>query len=310
MPRKKKAEGEETVETKGEAKTESLETKEIVITEDIKEEIPEEVASKKETLLAPLETYIKVSIHIGTRAVTPTMREYVYRRKADGIAVLNTKKVDEKIAQGASFLANYAPEEVIVCGRKDAVTKPLEAFARATGIRIFTRYPAGIITNPVLKTFFEPRLVFVLDPWVDKNALNDAVKIKVPVMALCSTNNNTHNIDFVIPCNNKTANSAGLVLYLLAKLYLEKKKIDKKIDEKEFYSLEERPERKPEIREKIDMTAARELIRKKLAEIRAKESSEGKKEEKKEKPVKDKKEKKPKKEKKAKEDKPKKEKKE
>jgi ribosomal protein uS2 len=201
-------------------------------------------------------------------------------------------------------LANYAPEDIIVCGRKDAVAKPLEAFARATGIRIFTRYPAGIITNPVLKTFFEPKLVFVLDPWVDKNALNDAVKVKVPVIALCSTNNNTHNIDFVIPCNNKTINSVGLVLYLLAKLYLEKRKIEKPVSEAEFYSLEERTERKPFIREKIDMTAARELIRKKLAEIRAKES-----EEKTEKLKKEKKEKKPKKEKKKKEDKPKKEKK-
>jgi hypothetical protein len=67
---------------------------------------------------------------------------------------------------------------------------------------------------------------------IHKNALNDAVKVKIPVVALCSTNNNTHNIDFVIPCNNKTANSIGLVLYLLAKLYLEKRDIKKKLQDK------------------------------------------------------------------------------
>jgi small subunit ribosomal protein S2 len=305
----------EVEETLEQASEESVEEKVEEIEErdsEIKEEIPEEITSKKETLLAPLETYIKVSIHIGTRAVTPTMREYVYRRKADGIAVLNTKKVDEKIAQGAGFLANYAPEDIIVCGKKDAATKPLEAFAKATGIRIFTRYPAGIITNPVLKNFFEPKLVFVLDPWVDKNALNDAVKIKVPVMALCSTNNNTHNIDFVIPCNNKTTNSVGLVLYLLAKLYTEKRKLDKQVVESDFYSLEEKREER--VREKIDMTEARALIRKKLEEMKAKaqnkEIEEKNLDEVKKEVLNEKKEKKPKKEKKEKKEKVKKEKKE
>lgn len=297
MPKNKKNEAEEGKEEKSEETV-------VEIAKEIKEEIPKE-AKESDNFLIPLEEYIKVSIHIGTRAVTPTMKEYVYRRKADGLAVLNTKKVDEKIGQGASFLAQYDVKDIIVCGKKEAATKALEAFHDATGIRAFTKYPAGIITNPVLKNFFEPKLVFILDPWVDKNALKDAVKIKVPVMALCSTNNNTHNVDFVIPCNNKSTNSLGLVLYLLAKLYLEKKGMKeeaKKIRKDDFYSLEEHKEHK-EIRfkverEKLDMTAAREFIKKKLAEKKAQEVEAPKAEERKEKKTKVKKEKKPKKEKK------------
>jgi small subunit ribosomal protein S2 len=302
MPRKKKTEGEEE---KAEEKIEESAEVASEIKENAKEEIPKET-KESENFLAPLEEYIKVSIHIGTRAVTPTMKEYVYRRKADGLAVLNTKKVDEKIGQGASFLAQYDIKDIIVCGKKEAAAKALEAFHDATGIRVFTKYPAGIITNPVLKNFFEPKLVFILDPWVDKNALNDAVKIKVPVMALCSTNNNTHNVDFVIPCNNKSMNSIGFVLYLLAKLYLEKrgmKEEAKKVKKDDFYSLDEQKASK-EIRfkvekEKLDMTAAREFIKKKLAEKKAHEGEEVK-EEKTEKPKKEKKVKE-KKEKKAKE---------
>lgn len=265
MPRKKKTDEEKKEE----------QAKETEVKEEKKEDKKEEKEKKEEeNLLVPLEDYIKVSIHIGTRAVTPTMREYVYRRKADGIAVLNTKKVDEKIGQAASFLARYAPEDIIVCGKKDAASKPLEAFNEATGIRIFKKYPAGIITNSKLKTFFEPKLIFILDPWVDKNALNDAVKIRIPVISLCSTNNNTHNIDFVIPCNNKTQNSIGLVLYLVAKLYLEKKGMKdklKELDSHMFYSTDTDIRLKAIPREKIDMTAARELIKKKLAEKKAKE---------------------------------------
>ena len=299
MPKKKKTDDEvkETTEKIGESLDKNpSESKEMNLKEVVSED-------KKEVVLAPLETYIKVSIHIGTRAVTPTMKEYVYRRKADGIAVLNTKKIDEKISQGGSFLSQFAPGDIIICGKKDAVVKPVEAFSKATGIRAFTRYPAGIITNPSLKNFFEPKLVFVIDPWVDKNALNDAVKTKIPIMALCSTNNNTHNVDFVIPCNNKTTNSVGLVLYLLSKIYLEKRKISGKVDVKDFYSIEEKEERQ---REKIDLTEARELIKKKLAEMKLKHETEGKtqeektkkeSEEKEEKSKKEKKEKKPKKEK-------------
>jgi small subunit ribosomal protein S2 len=296
MPKKKKTEDEKEEKT-----DESVESSVSDIKAEIKEEIPKE-AKESDNFLIPLEEYIKVSIHIGTRAVTPTMKEYVYRRKADGLAVLNTKKVDEKIGLGAGFLAQYDVKDIIVCGKKEAATKALEAFHDATGIRVFTKYPAGIITNPVLKTFFEPKLVFILDPWVDKNALKDAVKIKVPVMALCSTNNNTHDVDFVIPCNNKTTNSLGLVLYLLAKLYLEKKGMKeeaKKVNRDDFYSLDEQKEHKgirfKVEKEKLDMTAAREFIKKKLAEKKAQEGT-PKEEEKK--PKKEKKEKKPKKEKK------------
>ncbi len=303
MSRKKKTEEKEEKEEKADELKSEAE-----ISPETKEESPKE-AKESDNFLIPLEEYIKVSIHIGTRAVTPTMKEYVYRRKADGLAVLNTKRVDEKIGQGASFLAQYDVKDIIVCGKKEAATKALEAFHDATGIRVFTKYPAGIITNPVLKTFFEPKLVFILDPWVDKNALKDAVKIKVPVMALCSTNNNTHNVDFVVPCNNKSMNSLGLVLYLLAKLYLEKRGMKdeaKKVKKEDFYSLDEQKQQKmPRFkieREKLDLTAAREFIKKKLAERRAQEAEapkeEKKKKEKKEKVKKEKKEKKPKKEKK------------
>ncbi|MCX6742522.1 MAG: 30S ribosomal protein S2 [Candidatus Pacearchaeota archaeon] len=287
MPRKKKTEEKEEKETKEELKEES-EEKPVKKTKEKESETDKTKTAAKEkkedeTLLVPLEDYIRVSIHIGTRAVTPTMREYVYRRKADGIAVLNTKKIDEKIGQAASFLARYAPEDIIVCGKKDAASKPLEAFNDATGIRIFKKYPAGIITNSKLKTFFEPKLIFILDPWVDKNALNDAVKIRIPVISLCSTNNNTHNIDFVIPCNNKTQNSIGLVLYLIAKLYLEKKGMKDQLRELRsypFYSTDTDIRLKAIPRERIDMTAARELIKKKLAEKKAKEHPEEKVEEK------------------------------
>ena len=43
------------------------------------------------------------------------------------------------------------------------------------------------------------------------------------------TNNYTMNVTKVIPGNNKSAKSLGMIFYLLTKLYVEKRKLDVKI---------------------------------------------------------------------------------
>ena len=62
--------------------------------------------------------------------------------------------------------------------------------------------------------------MIIVDPWVDKNALKDAVKVGIPVVALCDTYNESNNIDLVVPCNNKGKKSIGLVFWIFAREYL------------------------------------------------------------------------------------------
>ncbi|MBN1792209.1 30S ribosomal protein S2, partial [Candidatus Woesearchaeota archaeon] len=61
----------------------------------------------------------------------------------------------------------------------------------------------------------------VTDPWPDRNAVQDAIKMGIPVIALCDTNNQANNIDLVVPCNNKGKKSLGLLFWLIAKGYME-----------------------------------------------------------------------------------------
>jgi small subunit ribosomal protein S2 len=239
MPRKKKQEKTEKTEEKKE--------------QGKKEE-------KEQKLLVPLEDYIGCSAHIGTRVITPSMRKYVYRRKADGLAVINTTMIDEKIKVAADFISQYNAEDTILVCKREVGWKASEKFSELTGIRTFTRkYPAGIITNPDLENFFEPKLLIIVDPWVDKNALRDAVKINIPIVALCDTNNNTNYIDIVMPCNNKTNKSVSLVLYILAKLYLKNKGIKAKVNKDDFYKLEKKEEKIREKKErKVEVKAVAE----------------------------------------------------
>jgi small subunit ribosomal protein S2 len=194
---------------------------------DIKEAVSgDKEEEEKKDILVPIEDYLKSSIHLGTRVITPHMRQYVYRRRADGLAVFNTAMLDDLIKEGADYLSKFAPEDIVITCKREAGWKAVKLFADTFGIKVFTKkYPAGTLTNTNLEDFFEKDLVFICDPWVDKNALKDANSVKIKVMSICDTNNLTFGINKIIPGNNKSAKSLGMIFYLLTKLYAEKRKI-------------------------------------------------------------------------------------
>ena len=196
---------------------------------DLKKKVKSEESEKEDTLV-PMEDYLKSSIHLGTRVITPDMRKYVYRRRADGLAVFNTALLDDKIREGAAYLAKFAPEKIILVCKREAGWMAAKKFAEITGIRVFTKkYPAGILTNTNLENFTEADLIFICDPWLDKNALEDSNKVRIPVLSVCDTNNFTQGINQIIPGNNKSGKSLGMIFYLLTKTYIESRKLDIKV---------------------------------------------------------------------------------
>ena len=219
---------EARAEEKAEEKTEKRRTRKKLSESELKKVMTD----TKETLI-PLTDYIACSIHLGTKVITPDMRKYVYKRRADGLAVLNTSLIDDKLREAAKFLANFAAEDIFITCKRESNWLAVEKFAQATGIRCFTKkYPAGIITNIRLDTFFEPKLAIVCDPWVDKNALHDALLIKIPVLGICDANNYTKGITQVVVGNNKSRKSLGCILFIIAREYL--KNIGKDDEAKEL----------------------------------------------------------------------------
>lgn len=183
-----------------------------------------EIEMTEENFLIPNEDYLKSGIHIGTKFRTKYMENFIYKTRSDGLSVLNIKQIDSRIKTAAEFLANYEPEDILIVSRRENGWRPLKLFAKATGAKFFAgRYPPGVLTNPELKNFIEAKVMLVTDAGPDKNAIKDAIKVGIPIVALCDTNNQANNLDLVIPCNNKGKKSLGLVFWLLAKIYLEKK---------------------------------------------------------------------------------------
>ncbi len=258
----KAAEAESTISEKEleEKKKEVLEkakelAKKLSAGEVSTEELKEKVKIKKRTdMLVPLEDYVKTGIYLGTRVVTPKMKPFVYRRRADGLAIFNTDIIDEKLKEGIEYLSKFAPEEVVLVCKREAGWKAAEMFSKLTGIRVFTKkYPAGILTNTTLPDFFENELTIVTDSWLDKNALHDTMNVRKKVLMICDTNNFSQGSDKIIIGNNKSGKSLGIIFYLLARGYCKAREIEADIPDLDWWTAEE----EGAIEEKTRATSAR-----------------------------------------------------
>ncbi len=181
----------------------------------------EQEQQQNENLLVPVDTYLKSGIHIGTKFKTKYMSNFIYKIRPDGLYILNLQKVDERIRIAAKFLSHYKPEDILIVSRRENSWKAVKKMSEMTGIKVFAgRYPPGTLTNTNLATFIEKKVLFVTDAWPDKNAVDDALKVGIPVIALCDTNNQSNGIDLVVPCNNKGKKSLGLFFYILTREYM------------------------------------------------------------------------------------------
>jgi small subunit ribosomal protein S2 len=214
------------------------ELKEKISTEEVStEELKEKVKIKKRTdMLVPLEEYVKAGIYLGTRVVTPLMKQFVYRRRADGIAIFNTDIIDEKLKEGIEYLAKFAPEDIILVCKRQSGWRAAQMLSKLTGIKVFTKkYPAGILTNTRLPDFFENELTIVTDSWLDKNALNDTLNVHKKVLMICDTNNFANNANQIVIGNNKGAKSLGVIFYLLARGFCKAKGMEVEIPDLEHW---------------------------------------------------------------------------
>jgi len=168
---------------------------------------------------------------------TEDMREFIYKIRPDGLAVLNLGKINERIRIAAKFLARL--KKIIVAGKRTVVEGGIKKFAELIGAEaIVGRFLPGTLTNPSFKKYIEADVVFVIDPMVDHQIVEEAVKARVPVVAVCNTFNETRNVDLIIPANNKGKKALATLLWLLARQILKEREQIK--SEKEFeYKIED-----------------------------------------------------------------------
>lgn len=181
----------------------------------------ESSSAAAEVLLLPQDILLSAGVHIGTKIKTKDMEPFIYKVRPDGLYVLDIKKIDERIRIAAKFLSRFDPPKIVATAVRLYAKEPVARFCSVTGATPVTgRFIPGLFLNPLYPGNLEPDVLLVSDPRADLQAIREATEIGIPIVALCSTDNDFTNIDLVIPTNNKGRKSLAVIYWLLARQVL------------------------------------------------------------------------------------------
>ena len=174
--------------------------------------------SEETSLLIPLELYEETGVNIGTKQKSADMGRFIDSVNSDGLYLLNVNATDTRIRIIASFLNQYDASRIMVVSARQYGQRPARMFAEAIGaLSAVGRFFPGSLTNPALRSYKEPNVLFVTDPASDQQSLREAVNTGLPIVGLVDANNKLRNVDVALPANNKSRHSLALIYWLLSR---------------------------------------------------------------------------------------------
>ena len=140
--------------------------------------------SEETQLLVSAETYEENAVNIGTQQKSADMSRFIDRVREDGLYLLDIATTDQRIRSIAALLNTYDAPSIMVVSARQYGQRPARMFAEAIGAHSAVgRFIPGSLTNPALRSYIEPDILFVTDPANDQQALREAVASGPPSLA-------------------------------------------------------------------------------------------------------------------------------
>jgi len=169
-----------------------------------------------------LQLLLSAQCHLGAKNCTSVMSPYVYKRRNDGIHLINLGKTWEKLVLASRIIAAIEnPHDIVVVSARPYGHRAALKFAKYIGAEaIVGRFTPGTFTNYITRSFREPRLIISTDPRSDSQAIKESSYVNIPVISLADTDSLLEYVDVAIPTNNKGKHALGLIYWLLTRQVL------------------------------------------------------------------------------------------